>query len=114
MENNTNTSVYDKLFILSKIYCYYCESCNYSRHTIHMKHTFNYNDMHGVNGVNTDIWNRMIELTMNRNNNNYEHNEINIGIHIYYTQAEHLLCEFNLPIDEQKTYLLNEFIKKYV
>ena len=124
MENSTNT-VYNKIFILSKKYCYYCQCCNYCRETITMNHTFNYNDISNMSNMsnvsnindinNNDIWNRMIEVIMNReNNNNYEYNEINVGIYIYYTQSEHYLCEFNLPIEEQKLYLFNEFIKKYL
>jgi len=108
MENYNNSSVYDKIFILSKAYCYYCNCCNYCRETTHMKHSFNYNDIN-----NNDIWNKMIELKMN-NNNNFENNEINIGTHIYYTQIDNNLYEINLPIEQQKEYLINEFIKKYL
>ena len=108
--SNVNINAYEKIFILSKTYCYYCQCCNYCRETTHIKHTFNYTDIN-----NNDIWNRMIEVIMNReNNNNYEYNEINVGIYIYYTQTEKYLCEFNLPIEEQKLYLFNEFIKKYL
>ena len=123
MENSTN-AVYDKIFILSKKYCYYCQCCNYCRETITMNHTFNYNDISNMSNMsnvsnindinNNDIWNRMIEVIMNRDNNNYDYNEINVGIYIYYTQTEKYLCEFNLPIEEQKIYLFNEFIKKYL
>ena len=127
--NTTTTSVYEKQFIVSKTYCYYCNSCNYSRNNVYMKHVFTYNEIHNMynntinNTINTtinnnrvttnDIWNRMIELTMNRNNN-YEENEINVGIHIYYTQNEHNSCEFNLDTEAQRLYLLHEFIKKYL
>ena len=117
--NNTSNSIYDKLFILSKTYCYYCQCCNYSREPIYMKHTFTYNDIDSneLNYTNdtNDIWNRMLELTRNRNNsNNYENNEINFGTYIYYTQSEHEICEFNLPILEQRAYLIREFKKKYL
>lgn len=105
---NTNP-VYDKIFIISKIYCYYCNCCKYCRDTIHMKHTFTYNDIN-----DNDIWNRMIEITMNSNSNNYENNEINVGTYTYYTQTENMLCEFNLPIDQQKEHLISEFKKKYL
>jgi hypothetical protein len=109
MENNNNSNnSYDKIFIVSKTYCYYCHCCNYCRDTIHMKHSFKYNDIN-----NNDIWNKMIELTLNRNNN-FETNEINIGTHLYYTQSEHTTLEFNLPISEQHLYLINEFKKKYL
>ena len=106
---NNNNNVYEKLFILSKSYCYYCICCNYCRDTIHMKHTFNYNDIN-----DNDIWNKMSELTMNRNSNNFKNNEINVGTYIYYTQSETSLCHFNLPINEQRDYLISEFKKKYL
>jgi hypothetical protein len=112
--NNTNTNyTYEKLFILSKTYCYYCHCCNYCRETTHMKHTFNYDDINN-NINNNDIWNKMIELTMNTNNNNFKNNEINIGTYIYYSQSENSSCEFNLPIHEQRRYLIREFTKKYL
>jgi hypothetical protein len=107
--NNFNNNAYEKLFILSKTYCYYCHCCDYCRETTHMKHTFNYDDIN-----NNDIWNKMIELTMNTNNNNFKNNEINIGTYIYYTQSENSVCEFNLPINEQRRYLISEFTKKYL
>ena len=114
--HNNTSSIYDKLFILSKTYCYYCHSCNYSRELTNMKHTFTYNDIENNDTNDTnDIWNRMLEITRNRNNNNnYENNEINIGTYIYYTQSESSLCEFNLPISVQRAYLLSEFKKKYL
>ena len=107
--NNTNSNAYDKIFILSKTYCYYCHCCNYCRETTNMKHTFTYNDIN-----DNDTWNKMIELTKNTDYNNFENNEINIGTYIYYTQSENFLCEFNLPVIEQRLYLINEFIKKYL
>ena len=108
--NNNNITSYEKQFILSKKYCYYCHCCNYCRDSTSMKHTFNYNDIN-----NNDIWNRMIEVIMNRdNNNNYDYNEINVGIYIYYTPSESSLCEYNLPINDQRLYLISEFKKKYL
>jgi hypothetical protein len=107
--NNTTNTAYDKKFILSKTYCYYCHCCDYCRETVNMKHTFNYNDINDNN-----IWNKMIELTMNRTNNNFENNEINIDTYIYYTQSENSMCEFNLPTYNQKIYLISEFKKKYL
>ena len=108
--NNNNITSYEKQFILSKKYCYYCHCCNYCRDSTNMKHTFNYNDIN-----NNDIWNRMIEVMMNRdNNNNYDYNEINVGIYIYYTPSESSLCEYNLPINDQRLYLISEFKKKYL
>jgi len=74
-----------------------------------MKHTYTYNNINDNN-----IWNRMIELTMNSHNNNFENNEINVGTYIYYTHSESSLCEYNLPIETQKNYLLDEFKKKYL
>ena len=116
MDTNNISTIYDKLFILSKTYCYYCHCCNYGTEPVYMKHTFTYNDINITEShYKNDIWNRMIELTKNRNNNNnFENNEINFGTYIYYTQSDHNLCEFNLPIPEQKEYLLNEFKKKYL
>ena len=106
---NNNNNAYEKIFILSKTYCYYCQCCNHCRDTTTMKQTFKYNDIN-----NNDTWNKMIELTRNRNNNNFENNEINIGTYMYYTQSETVFCEYNLPINDQRLYLITEFKKKYL
>jgi len=106
---NTNNNPYEKIFILSKTYCYYCHCCNHCRDSTTMKHIFIYNDIN-----DNDTWNKMIELTRNRNNNNFENNEINIGTYIYYTQSETVFCEYNLPINDQRLYLITEFKKKYL
>ena len=106
--NNNNIDVYDKTFILSKKYCYYCQCCNYCRNITNMNYTFTYNDIN-----NDNLWNRMIELTMSRNNN-YKYNEINVGIYIYHNNLENSSLEYNLPIELQKIYLISEFKKKYL
>ena len=117
-------------FILSKRYCYICSCCDHCIEKRIMQHSFRYNDIN-----DNDIWNRMLELSRDNNNNNNnnnnninnQHNNINnqdnnnnnnniiyVNNYVYFNRNEENNCEFNLSIDIQRSFLLNDFKNKYL